>query len=1445
MQIPRKFLVFFNLVILFVFLNFERVELKLNNIIYDKNNINNNNYYVNNNNDENSLGKDSVDNIDVIKNEGADNNKNEHINSLDVSNKDDEHGDDEDNAQEEENLYNEEKDDNNIEEDVDNENKMYFEGNPKNEEDSLDEENSQDNIKSDQDSNDDDSYDDSSKHFSDITNVYETNTNTFVDKKKDDNEEKDNEYYLKVEEGDNITVNKKEEASGLNVNEGVGALLFENNIQKEVEEKMNKEPVFGNEEEENKLVEENKSMKEEDKGDMLSTSDGNDNNNNDDENNDNNNNDDDDDDDDDEDDEDEDDEDEDDEDEEEDEEYHVNKDNREKKNKNSENITLSGKKKTSEDSIRNELSMNDENEYIYNNIQEDGKERNDEYYREQQQNGNIMSNINNTWNSIFNLFRKNNSRYINNVDYFRKEIQNEFSFRNGLYFSPTTVGEYNKLVDTKRYAYIKLPENTLIFVITANKFFFQDVIYSNNKYVSVKRKFTFVMNSIIRNLKKKFFFRNYEYQYLFKDDSFAYDSTRRLLDMDLLGEISRVTQTIHLGDFEKRKVSMHKLYGGWFHFLGIMVVNGYNCNAYEKNTNVEKVHVIPKHMIHEFKELVNKKHDDYHSGYVVGLWRDFPRNTFLPWRFSVELFLWDLLNVLPHELPHPAKLIMTYNKNMNALYQNGKQENSEMMVVEASDMVRNNSTKNSTKNNTNNNNINNNNNNNSSSSSNDFLFVESKIVKDNNYYNMLLNVWPEQVKNIVRKHPGFDVALISEEDYLNNINSDDDYYVDNEQNNVISNYDVKKNNGHGYIFLILLNKNFFVDEFMKSSNYELAKNNYFCDKVKEIMEDLEKLLDDLKNKYCPVDDNNNNNKNDDNNNNNDDNNNNNDDNNNDDDNNNNNDDNNNFPNERPVATFYNYLNDKSNYKKLNPHVLGEIAGITKHLRCENYPNIANRCIKDISIHHKYGGWFEFGGAIHLKNMNYVVPTYEQHGDIMKESFEEVILAQANCKCKSVGLWRDIPEKDMSEYRYPLNVFVLENPKYNLLNLQDIHPYLLVDILNKGLRAMKTYASGKMYNIVTSKEISNENNNANYAYLNDYQNDSTDVPDEDNETHEEEEEKEEKEEKEDETTSQSQDVDDNGPNDPFYDGTFNVLRKENEQTTSQSQDVDDNGPNDPFYDGTFNVLRKENEQTTSQSKDVDDNGPNDPFYDGTFNVLKKENEQTTSQSKDVDDNGPNDPFYDGTFNVLKKENEQTTSQSKDVDDNGPNDPFYDGTFNVLRKENEQTTSQSKDVDDNGPNDPFYDGTFNVLNNENNENEQGANIIAQGSRGQTQEYIEVENNVEQNNENNNNNDNNNNNNNDDDDDDDDNNDIDGTNKNGNLLKGTLSDNQVTSNFREKLFIFMILCLISVCLALLVSIAIKVYASVVKKKIGDKNDVVLSFKDREDIPVVSGIPAPWLSS
>ncbi|ETW45641.1 hypothetical protein PFMALIP_06300 [Plasmodium falciparum MaliPS096_E11] len=143
------------------------------------------------------------------------------------------------------------------------------------------------------------------------------------------------------------------------------------------------------------------------------------------------------------------------------------------------------------------------------------------------------------------------------------------------------------------------------------------------------------------------------------------------------------------------------------------------------------------------------------------------------------------------------------------------------------------------------------------------------------------------------------------------------------------------------------------------------------------------------------------------------------------------------------------------------------------------------------------------------------------------------------------------------------------------------------------------------------------------------------------------------------------------------------------------------------------------------------------------------------------------------------------------------------------------------------------------------DQTIHFMTEHSTGQTQEYIkDVENNVERNNENNikkKNIDNNDNNDDDDDDDDDD----DSTNKNGNLLKGTISDNQVTSNFREKLFIFIILCLISVCLALLVSIAIKVYASVMKKKIGDKHDVVLSFKDREEIPVVSGIPAPWLSS
>ncbi|SCM00250.1 conserved Plasmodium protein, unknown function [Plasmodium chabaudi chabaudi] len=580
------------------------------------------------------------------------------------------------------------------------------------------------------------------------------------------------------------------------------------------------------------------------------------------------------------------------------------------------------------------------------------------------------------WNNILNFFRTSKTQgFKESKNNFLNEIQNSYAYRNGLYFSTTSVGEYNKEVDQSQYATINMPDNTMVLVVTGNKLFLQDLIYSTNKENAIKKKFTYTMNKIIANLKKKLYFKNFNYQYLYRNDSFAEDSTNKLLDMDLLGELSNITQTIYTDDREK-KVSMHKIYGGWFHFLGIFVVNGYNYHVvnnvkHEDALGEKSNDPVPEHLLPEFKNLLAKKNPgDYQNGYLLGLWRDFPNNKFVNWRYSLELFLWDLLGVLPHELPHPSDLIVGYNK-----YEDYK----ELELAQEAE-----------------------------GNSDEFKHLNNEH-KDDIYHFDIENTWHKIIMNKISSYRGFDVTIVSAQDYMNASGYD---------NEIVSKYYNLKNEKE-YIFLILLNKDFFVDEFVKSQNYSTSKQNYFDKILKEVVDDVIKVLEEVKTKLFPDNDD-----------------------------------------IKPIVSVYNYIEEfESNSAKINPHILGEIAGITKHLKCENLLKSSSKCTKDISIHHKYGGWFEFGGAIYVKNVNHVDISYEHRNDkepIIKKEYEQAILAQANSNYSSAGLWRDIPEKYMAPYRYPLEVFALENPELNILNLRDIHPFVAMEILNKGINSMQLH-----------------------------------------------------------------------------------------------------------------------------------------------------------------------------------------------------------------------------------------------------------------------------------------------------------------------------------------------------------------------------------------------------
>ncbi|CXI09084.1 conserved Plasmodium protein, unknown function [Plasmodium berghei] len=852
----------------------------------------------------------------------------------------------------------------------------------------------------------------------------------------------------------------------------------------------------------------------------------------------------------------------------------------------------------------------------------------------------------NRWNNIFNFFKNNKSQEFKGTkNIFLNEIQNSYAYRNGLYFSATSVGEYNKKVDKNKFANINFPDNTMILVVTGNKLFLQNLIYSANKENAIKQKFTYTMNKIINNLKKKLYFKNFNYQYLYRNDSFANDTLKKKLDMDLLGELSNITQTIYVDD---NKVNMHKIYGGWFHFLGILVINGYD---YQIQNNIKYNDIfgekcndpVPKHLLSEFINLFSKKNTGkYQNGYLLGLWKDFPNNKFVNWRYSLELFLWDLLGILPHELPHPSDLIASYNKY---------DDNTELELDQEIEY------------------------------NNGELKQINNEHKDGDLHHFdIENTWHKMIMNKISSHKGFDATIVSAQDYMN---------ANGYDNEILSKYYNLKNEKE-YIFLILLNKDFFVDEFVKSQNYSISKQNYFDKILKEIIDDVVKILEEVKNKLFPDNDD-----------------------------------------IKPIISVYNYLEEfENNSAKINPHILGEIAGITKHLKCENLLKSSNKCTKDISIHYKYGGWFEFGGAIYVKNVNNVDISYEHRNDkepIIKKQYEQAILSQANSNYSSAGLWRDIPEKNMIPYRYPLEVFALENPELNILNLRDIHPFIAMNILKKGLNSMQPLEQAALHdpNQIMITSFPSGNNNS--------------------------------------ITS---------PNIETYNDGFIINENVNvHDNTDEYNDYAD--PSNIQDDGIYieidhglntksNPINKKNENTQ------------------TLDLITNRNLFNTSTSNMVTGN----PFFSNNkhqsfidnFNYITKTISNNKELPNDEDEDDDDDEYFE-------EEEEDADSRSiihnnkylKNINDYNKNDTKLNSFTNYLN-----------------------------------------------------------------------KYSKNDNKKEPTISTQIYIFMIVCIIFLFIALLALIGFRIYNLLKKRKLTNSNQgIVLSLKEKGIIPVAQGLSAPWLNA
>ncbi|GAB65459.1 hypothetical protein PCYB_061910 [Plasmodium cynomolgi strain B] len=856
--------------------------------------------------------------------------------------------------------------------------------------------------------------------------------------------------------------------------------------------------------------------------------------------------------------------------------------------------------------------------------------------------------------------------------------------------------------------------------------------------------------------------------YLYKDDTFAYDQTKRLLDMELLGEISKATQTIIVDEEKKKRVSMHKVYGGWFDFLGIMVVNGYTMKPEEgENMKLHKaaaLDVVPKNMLHEFRELVMKKQDGYDNGYAFGLWRDFPQDKFVPWRYSVELFLWDLLNVLPHELPHPANLIMTYKENGIP-----KEEEKDIQPMSVDEQKQEGDSQRDSHRDSQRDSHRDSQRDSHRDSHRDSQTVDHAAnLEAKRSREEILN-WHQVIQNKISSYPGFEVKIVAANDYMKAIGY---------SNEIFARYYNAKN-GNAYIFLILINKDFFVDEFVQKGSthdeYVQAKQNYFTEKMNEILEGLERILEELKEELFPDDEK-----------------------------------------TKPVITFYNYLADEQNYEKLNPHILGEIAGITKHLKCDQLrSNEDDRCTKDVSIHHKYGGWFEFAGAINVKNVNFVPTKYEKHGEFIKKKYEEAILTQANCNCQDAWLWKDLPERNMAPYRYPLQVFALENPQFNILNLKEMHPFIVMDILNKGLQALKVQSQQQNAAVEDEEEGQVVTNNGDGS-SSDHDNGNNSL-----------------------SASQTK----------FNYITRECMKKDDveapQMTTSMESNTEDDDEAREIDQNEYITENAESDASNEaeETEYTEDKYVEEEEIDGGEYVEVNEGLSAKPAMQPL----PQVEYETETSTIQEPQNSNNAVSSvgsnEGENNNGENILFRDITKNF--GDNETLGGSKRDGSD-----VLKAGHFGISGSLRAVTDLVTKHLGSGKRrnagGNGDDDDDDDDDDEDNDDEDNDEDNGvtNEGNNDDDDDDEDNDD-------GNVyatseyLQKHAFGGEISPDFKSKLYVFIIVCLVLICIALIVSIAMRLYDTLMKRKIVDLNRTVLSFKDREDIPVVQGIPAPWMNA
>lgn len=837
------------------------------------------------------------------------------------------------------------------------------------------------------------------------------------------------------------------------------------------------------------------------------------------------------------------------------------------------------------------------------------------------------------WNriNVFHIFEKPVSD-ATTVNYFRNEMQNEFTFRNGLYFSCTSAYLYNKHVDTTKYAYMMLPGTTMIIVVTANKLFFQDLMYSSNRYLSIKNKFAYLINTIIDNLKGKKFFRNYNYQYLFRSDPFAFDPTKKLLDFDLLGELSGATQTIYTDIYGDKKVSMHKVYGGWFQFLGIVAVNGY---YYKETIKPEPIEVVPFSLVPNFIKLVNMNETESPEySNVLGLWRDFPGGMFVPWRYSLELLLWDSLNILPNQLPHPAKFVLAYVKTA------GKTENRKGQLESGLGNDKNDS-----------------------------------VVYKRHYTLEELRKWPTLVEKIVKEHEGIDVAIVAADDYNRQMSTGH-----TEPRSIIEDAEKKRTRTAGYVLLLLLNSEFFDDKALQNgSSYQAAKRNNFFRKIVAIIDVLQDVLKRIRDAIEPEVD--------------------------------------------PDVKFYNFLDKKEeSYKVFNPHVLGSIAGITQHLKCENAKHY--NCTHDVSMHFKYGGWFEFGGAIFIKNTIPADIKYEKH-EIVKKEYEHSILLQANGSYQAAGLWRDIPEKDTSRYRYSLQTFILENPRLNIVNMQKAHPFMIIDLISKGLRMVKH----------TTVNANDEN---------------------------------------------------------YESANFEDEYKKNGETTARKKDAVDTIETEEEAADVEQKLKEIEDEPSLKSSE--------------FNLNFGEDMDDTTALKSAEygnkSDGEEGALGDANDSEIDEESDEIVVLGNECSNNYEKESELceDGEITGCDEETDATQMSQESTE--GTTESFADSLKNAIGVSASEMREGSGLS------------DIENAYD-------------------------------NTANDHDLNLLDADEEDSGSLQRNI----ILTLLIVCLTIAVSCAIlaafKLYERFTNRKAADKNDLVLAFKDKDEIPIVHGMPAPWLKA